>query len=74
MRALGPVGMGLGLGLVAARLGSEVLEGVLYGVDASDPLTFASVGLLLGAVGILAAVVPAWRAADVDPVRVLGSE
>ena len=73
-RAFAPVAVGLGLGLVAARLASGVMDGVLYEVDPADPATFASVALLLGAVGLLAAVVPAWRASGVDPVRVLGSD
>jgi predicted permease len=74
LRSLGPVAVGLGLGLLTARLGSDLLDSVLYGVEASDPFTFAGVGLLLAGVGIVAAIVPAWRAANVDPVRVLGSE
>jgi predicted permease len=74
LRSLGPVAVGLAAGLTAARLGSDVLDSLLFGVEASDPLTFGGVAILLAVVGLAAAVVPAWRAASVDPVRVLGSE
>ncbi len=73
-RAFAPVAVGLALGLAAARLGSDTLSSVLYEIDATDPVTYVGVGALLALVGLMAAVVPAWRAANVDPVRVLGSE
>jgi len=43
-------------------------------VTASDPLTFASVAAILGAVALLASLVPAWRATRVDPIAVLRCE
>ena len=73
-RAFTPVAVGLVLGLAAARLGSGVMDSVLYEVGPADPATFAAVAALLACVGLLAAVVPAWRASGVDPVRVLGSD
>ncbi|HZS04061.1 MAG TPA: ABC transporter permease [Blastocatellia bacterium] len=62
---------GLTLG-VAASLGlTRLMAGYLYGITATDPLTFLSVGLLLMATGLLAGYFPARRAAGVDPMAAL---
>ena len=47
---------------------------LLFGVDQHDPGTFSSVTLLMIGVGILATLVPAWRATRVDPIVTLRSE
>ena len=62
--------MGVGLALALGRL----VASLLYGVSAHDPLVMVTVALVLLAVGLLASVVPAWRAARVDPVKALGVE
>ena len=59
---------GVAVGLVGAVYGVRILESLLYGVKATDPLTFAIVPALLGAVALLAAIVPARRATRVDPI------
>jgi putative ABC transport system permease protein len=64
-------GAGIVLGLGAALFLTRLLEKVLYGVTATDPLTFAVVPLLLGAVSLIATLTPASRAARMDPVRSL---
>jgi putative ABC transport system permease protein len=74
LRSLAPVAVGLVVGLVVATATSTLLSSVLFGVEPSDPVTFAGVALLLGSVGVLAAVVPAWRVSRVDPVTVLASD
>jgi len=61
---------GLGLALVLGRL----LQGLLFGVQAFDPITFAAVPFFLIAVAILAAYVPARRAGRVDPAAALKAE
>ncbi|HSM61387.1 MAG TPA: ABC transporter permease [Longimicrobiales bacterium] len=73
-RSLGPVGGGLLVGLVAAWVSSGLLESTLYDVVPTDPVTFAGVALLLAGVGLVASLLPAWRAGRVDPVSVLSRE
>ena len=68
------VGIGLGIGLVAAMLGARALESFLYGAGAYDPVTFAVVPALLVAVALAACLVPARRAVAVDPTVTLRSE
>ena len=72
--ALALVAVGLALGLGGALLLTEVLEGLLYGVTAADPATFAAVALTLAMTALVATVVPAWRAASVNPVIALRAE
>ena len=53
---------------------ARLLAGMLYGVGTHDPATFATVPVVLAAVAFLATMVPAWRAARVDPVIALRAE
>jgi predicted permease len=65
---------GIVLGTLTALLLTRLLAGLLEGVPALDPVTYVVVGFLLGGVAILAAWMPAWRAAGVSPVRAMASE
>jgi predicted permease len=65
------VAAGLAIGFAGSLAGSQLLSGLLFGVTAHDPLTFAGVLLLLSAVAALACFVPARRATHVDPMITL---
>jgi ABC-type antimicrobial peptide transport system permease subunit len=73
-QGIAPVAGGLVLGLAGAWEASRLLESLLYGVSASDPLAFIGVPLFLAAVAIIAAYLPARRATRVDPAVVLTAE
>lgn len=62
------------LGLVLALVATRLLQSLLFGVRAADPLTFFGAPLLLLAVGAIASLLPARRASRVDPARVLKAE
>ena len=62
---------GIAAGLVAAVFLTRTLENLVYGVTTHDPATFIIVPLLLGGVAIAASLLPALRAARLDPVRML---
>lgn len=67
-------GVGILIGLVLSFATTRVLAGLLYGIKADDPLTFASVALFLGAVAFISCYVPARRAASLDPMKSLRAE
>jgi predicted permease len=68
------VGTGMILGLAAAFLLTRVLASLLFGISATDPITFVSIALVLLAVAILASYVPALRATKVDPIIALRAQ
>jgi putative ABC transport system permease protein len=62
---------GIALGLLGALGLTRLLAGLLFGVSATDPLTFVSIALLLAAAALLASYLPARRAAGTDPLTAL---
>ena len=71
---LKPILLGVALGLAAALALSRVMASLIFGVRATDPLTFAAVALLLLVVGIFATIIPAYRATRIEPARILREE
>jgi predicted permease len=66
--------VGVAIGIAAALGLTELMSGLLFGVSAQDPMTFAAVAALLMSVALLASYIPARRAMLVDPVVALRYE
>jgi putative ABC transport system permease protein len=76
--ALGPVlvlaGLGILIGVICSVVLGQAVNSLLYGVRSTDPLTIAGVSLFLAALALIAGLIPAHRAASVDPITVLRQE
>jgi ABC-type antimicrobial peptide transport system permease subunit len=73
-QALWVVSIGVVVGVAGAIAAARFIEGMLHGINPTDPLTLASVGGLVIALGAIAATIPARRATGVDPVIALRKE
>ena len=72
--AMVPLVTGLVVSCVASLFLARLLASVLYEVKASDPATYAGAAAILLGVGVVASAIPAWRAANGDPVEALRTE
>jgi putative ABC transport system permease protein len=69
-----PILIGVAIGLAAALALSRLIASLIFGVRPNDPLTFSVVALTLISVGILANILPAYRATRIEPVHTLREE
>jgi putative ABC transport system permease protein len=68
------IGIGLGIGLIIALIGSRLIHSLLYGISSADPLVYVIVLAVLTVVSLLACWLPARRATRVDPLHALRQE
>jgi ABC-type antimicrobial peptide transport system permease subunit len=66
--------IGAGIGVAVAYLAGRVVSSRLYEVSASDPIILAGASALVVFITLFATVIPAWRAARLNPARALWSE
>jgi putative ABC transport system permease protein len=66
--------IGIGIGIVGALVLGRTLSSLVFGVTVRDPTTFTVVAMILAGVALAACVIPARRAARVDPMVALGCE
>jgi len=62
---------GIGLGLAGSLFLTALMSSLLFGIKATDPLTFLLVAMILTIVALAASFIPAWRAAGIDPLDAL---
>jgi putative ABC transport system permease protein len=66
--------IGIGIGLVLSFALTRIIRGFLFGISASDPLTFVAIPLLLTLTALIASWIPARRATKIDPLVALRYE
>jgi ABC-type antimicrobial peptide transport system permease subunit len=69
-----PILIGVAIGIGAALVLARLIASLIFGVRPTDPFTFSAVALILVTVGIIANILPAYRATRIEPVRTLRDE
>ena len=73
-RGMGMVAVGLMAGLALSYWATNLIQQLLFGVEAADPATFFVAASSFGIVSLGTCLLPAWRATRVDPVSILQAE
>jgi ABC-type antimicrobial peptide transport system permease subunit len=68
---VGLAATGIAAGVAAALAARRVMNALVFGVSALDPVTFFGVPLILALVALVAGAIPAWRAGRIDPISAL---
>jgi putative ABC transport system permease protein len=74
VEGMSPALVGIAAGTIAALASAKLMQTLVFGVSASDPVTLAAVGTTLALVALIASLVPAYRALRLDPVKALRAE
>jgi putative ABC transport system permease protein len=74
VEGLKPTLLGVAIGIVGSLALGKVLASLVYGVKPTDAVTFVTVSILLVGIGLLASVIPAYRATQVEPMKTLVEE
>jgi putative ABC transport system permease protein len=74
LEGMSPTLIGIAVGTLAALATARLMERLVFGVSASDPLTLAVVAATLALVALIASLLPAYRAARLDPLQVLRAD
>jgi ABC-type antimicrobial peptide transport system permease subunit len=70
-QTLGLAGIGMLVGLATSWLLGRALTGLLFGITATDPITFGAISLVVALVAAIAGYLPAHRASRIDPIGAL---
>jgi ABC-type antimicrobial peptide transport system permease subunit len=68
------VGLGIAVGLAGASLSSRIFQRLLFEIEPLDPVAYLGAAVFFGSVAMVACLVPAWRAARIDPMEALRVE
>jgi putative ABC transport system permease protein len=74
LEGMKPTLLGVGIGVIGALAMGHLLSSLIYGVKPTDPVTFLLVAILLAIIALFATIIPAYRAAKVDPLVALRYE
>jgi predicted permease len=69
--SIAPIAAGILLGALASLAGTRWIQTILFGISSGDPLTLTVSAILLSICALIAALLPAWRASRIDPLRAL---